>query len=249
MVRPGRSNSLATLKWRGRTVFYRPGSSDGRSIYQNLLRTGKKAEYYLPRAISPEVILDIGSNIGASILYFQHRFPSARIFGFEPHPDTFCVLQRNVANLPLVSVNNYGLAGVDATVAVRHDPVDFSAVSTKPEMMSASASASHVTCEIKHAGQALRDLGIEKVDLIKIDCEGAEYDVLHALPEEILSECKWIVGEIHDSSGFKLLELLASGFDLDLRKSMFEPRFRFHACNRSCAKSLDGTFDLPSLQL
>lgn len=249
IVRPRRSKSLGTLKWCGRKVFYRPGSSDGRSVYQNLLRTGTKAEYYLPRGVDPKIILDIGSNIGASILYFHQRFPSASIFGFEPHPGTFRVLQHNVADLPLVSVNNYGLAGADAKVAVRHDPIDFSAVSTKSEMMSRLASASLVNCEVKHAGQALRDLGIAKADLIKVDCEGAEYDVLSALPGEILSGCKWIVGEIHDSSGFKLLELLASRFDLDLRKSMFEPRFRFHACNRTCIKGLYGTFDLPSLQI
>jgi FkbM family methyltransferase len=249
IVRPRRSKSLAALKWRGRKIFYRPGSSDGRSVYQNLLRTGKKAEYHLPRGIDPKIILDIGSNIGASILYFHRCFPSARIFGFEPHPETFQILQRNIADLPLVSVNNFGLADVDATVTVRHDPIDFSAVSTKPEMMSASPAASRINCEVKHAGHALRELGIDKVDLIKIDCEGAEYDAMSAIPEEVLTGCKWIVGEMHDPSGFKLLELLASRFDLDLRKGMFEPRFRFHACNRAYAKSLDRTFDLPSLQI
>ncbi len=99
---PGaRSISLARLRWQGRNVFYRPGTSDPFVLYQVLLKTGKKAEYYLPPALQPKVILDIGSNIGALILYFKHQFP-AKIFGFEPHPETFSILRLNVAETPSV---------------------------------------------------------------------------------------------------------------------------------------------------
>lgn len=62
----------AKLRWQGRDVFYRSGTSDPFVIYQILLRRGSKAEYCLPLALEPKVILDIGSNIGASILFF-HR--------------------------------------------------------------------------------------------------------------------------------------------------------------------------------
>jgi len=59
------SDSLAKLRWRGKNVFYRPGTSDMTVLYQVLLRRGRKAEYYLPHTLKPKVILDIGSNIGA----------------------------------------------------------------------------------------------------------------------------------------------------------------------------------------
>ena len=95
----------------------------------------------------------------------------------------------------------------------------------------------------------MKNLGLTKVDLIKIDCEGAEYDVLTALPGEMLRQCKWIVGEMHDVSGFNLLTLLAPHFDLDLKKRMFAPSFRFHACNLACVRQLRETFDRNTLQL
>jgi hypothetical protein len=103
-------------------------------------------------------------------------------------------------------------------------------------------------CQMKHAGEVMKNLGVTKVDLIKIDCEGAEYDVLTALPEEMLRQCKWIVGEMHDVSGFNLLALLAPHFDLDLKKRMFVPSFRFHACNLGYARRLQGSFDRNALQ-
>ena len=111
-----------------------------------------------------------------------------------------------------------------------------------------SGPLSPTSCQIKHAGDVVRNLGLMKVDLIKIDCEGAEHDVLTSLPPDLLRQTKWIVGEMHDELAFPLLALLAPHFDLDLKKRMFAPFFRFHACNHACARQLRGTFDRDALQ-
>jgi FkbM family methyltransferase len=243
-----RGQPLAKLRWRGHDVFYRPATSDPLAIYQVLLRQRSKAEYYLPPALRPEVILDIGSNIGASILFFHEQFPAARIYGFEPHPETFRVLQKNVGSLPSVEVLNYGLGAADATVSFPFDGADFSRFLSKDKTADWSGPLSPNSCQVKHAGDVVRNLGLTKVDLIKIDCEGAEYDVLTSLPPDLLCECKWIVGEMHDESAFPLLALLAPHFDLDLKKRMFAPFFRFHACNLTCVQQLRGTFDRNALQ-
>ncbi|MEY2512595.1 MAG: hypothetical protein QOE26_3358 [Verrucomicrobiota bacterium] len=243
-----RDQPLAKLPWRGLDVFYRPATSDPLAIYQVLLRQRGKAEYYLPPSLQPEVILDIGSNIGASILFFHEQFPSARIYGFEPNPETFQVLQKNVDSLPSVEIFNYGLGGADATIAVPFDGADFSRFMSKDTTADWSGPLSPTSCQIKHAGDVVKNLGLTKVDLIKIDCEGAEYDVLTSLPPDLLFQTKWIVGEMHDESAFPLLALLAPHFDLDLKKRMFAPFFRFHACNFACVQQLRGSFDRNALQ-
>jgi FkbM family methyltransferase len=243
-----RGQPLAKLPWRGRDVFYRPATSDPLAIYQVLLRQRGKAEYYLPPKLQPEVILDIGSNIGASILFFHEQFPAARIYGFEPNLETFRVLQKNVGALPSVEVFNYGLGAADATIAVPFDGADFSRFMSKDKTAEWSGPLSPTSCQIKHARGVVGNLGLTKVDLIKIDCEGAEYDILTALPPELLFQTKWIVGEMHDELAFRLLALLAPHFDLDLKKRMFAPFFRFHACNLACVRQLRGTFDRDALQ-
>lgn len=239
---------LAKFNWQGRDVFYRPATSDPLAIYQVLVRTGEKAEYYLPPRLQPNVILDIGSNIGSSILFFHEQFPGAQIYGFEPHPATFAVLEKNVGRIPSVKIFNYGLGAADAELAVPFDNADFSRFMGKAEHADWSGPLSPTRCRIRHAGAVVQELGLTSVDLIKIDCEGAEYDVLNSLPLELLRRCKWIVGEMHDASAFPLLALLAPHFDLDLKKRMFAPTFRFHACNLACARELRGTFARDALQ-
>jgi FkbM family methyltransferase len=240
---------LAKISWHGRDIFYRPGTSDPLAIYQVLVRRGDKAEYYLPDALQPSVILDIGSNIGTSILFFHERFPGARIYGFEPHPETFRILEKNVGGIPSIEVFNYALGAVNAEVSVPFDGADFSRFTlAKISRGDWSGPLSPTACLVKHAGEVVRNLGLAKVDLIKIDCEGAESDVLTSLPPDLLSQCKWIVGEMHDASAFPLLSLLSPHFDLDLKKTMFAPFFRFHACNLACVPELRGTFDRNALQ-
>src|SRR5438477_10491920 len=247
ILRQGPTSSLARLRWSGRNVFYRSATADPFVLYQVLLRSGKKAEYYVPLGLRPKIILDIGSNIGASIIYFHRQFPDAKIFGFEPHPDTFRVLQENVAHLPGVLVFNYGLGATHQRVAARADNVNFGAFNTRGSFKDRGHPAAPVECEVRRLDDVLRELGIGQVDLIKIDCEGAEADVFSTLPDAILKHCQWIVGEFHDHTGFEVLARLAPHFHLDLKKTMFRSRFRFHACNLSKMQDLSRS-DLDALQ-
>lgn len=247
MLRQSPASTLATLRWRGREIFYRSGSTDPFVIYQILLKGGKRAEYYVPHALKPKTILDIGSNIGASIIYFHELFPEAKIYGFEPHPDTFRILQKNVANLSGVSVFNFGLGATNQRMAVPADNVNFGAFNTRGEFKDRGQPAAPVECEVRRLDEVLREVGIADVDLIKIDCEGAEADVFSTLPDEILNRCRWIVGEFHDHTGFEVLARLAPQFQLDLKKKMFRQRFRFHACNMNVAQQFSVS-DVDALQ-
>ena len=239
----------AKLRWHGRDIIYRPATSDPLAIYQVLLRRGEKAEYYLPEKLQPEVIIDIGSNIGMSLVFFHEQFPNAKIYGFEPHPETFRILEQNVAGLPGIKVFNYALGAANADVAVPFDGADFSRFTlSKNPGGDWSGPLSPTFCRVRHAREVVNELGLTNADLIKIDCEGAEYDVLTSLPIELVRKCKWIVGEMHDASAFPLLAMLAPHFDLDLKKTMFAPFFRFHACNLACVHELRGTFDRNALQ-
>jgi FkbM family methyltransferase len=247
VVRQQTSNSLGHVRWNGREVFYRPGTTDPLVLQQVLLKTGRKAEYFLPPRLRPEVILDIGSNIGGSILYFHRRFPGARIIGFEPHPETFAILQKNVADLSLVSVLNCGLGAASSRVTVPTESINFGAFSTKGRRHGQTDQRGNVECELRRLDDVLHELGIDKVDLIKIDCEGAEADVFAGLSPQILESCKWIVGELHDAAAFPLLAQLARQFDLDLKKRLFSPMFRFHACNTRNRDLREG-LDVDALQ-
>ncbi len=85
---------------------------------------------------------------------------------------------------------------------------------------------------MRNAAAALGELGIEQVDVIKIDTKGAEHDILTSLPEDNLASAKYIVGELHGKRDFALLEYLSRRFDVGLRRRLTNRLFNFQALPR-----------------
>ena len=94
----------------------------------------------------------------------------------------------------------------------------------------------------------IAELGLKQIDLIKIDVEGAEYEVLTALDPALLQEVQWIVGELHGVRDFALLDYLSTWFEIDGRKTITKECWKFHAVNRAQAPRLLRGFDLKTLQ-
>jgi len=225
---PGRIN---VLRWHGREIFYRPGTSDLEVIYKILLKPGRKAEYFVSDDINPAVVWDIGANIGAASLYFANRFPQAKIVCFEPVPDNFAILQRNITGIPGACAFNAGLGSSDGEMRI-------SASSYSLNMGGFSFHASHATPSpevsvmVRRPDTLARGEALPQPDLIKIDTEGAEWDILTAFSPEVLGKVRWIVGELHSVRSFELLEYLSPTFDIQTHKRWGNSLFNFSARNR-----------------
>ncbi len=76
---PGKFPKVATRAGDGGEIAFRRGTSDLSLIYDVLLKPGDKSEYWLPPALQPRTILDIGGNIGVASRYLAHHVPSARV--------------------------------------------------------------------------------------------------------------------------------------------------------------------------
>jgi hypothetical protein len=61
------------------------------------------------------------------------------------------------------------------------------------------------------------DLGVAAVDVLKLDCEGAEYDILEGTRSEVLRRCGRIIGEFHPVAGRS-----ASGLERTLSDAGFD---------------------------
>ena len=222
--------NIENYRWRGQAVYYRPGTSDARSIYEILLAPG--CEYRVPGSIKPHVILDIGGNIGISAIYYAVRFPQAHIYTFEPMEENFTLLERNISFYPNIRAFPVALGNsnrVQEIFASDH-PENFGGFSFFPE---GSNSSRKRKVQIKHAGDYLYEIGVKKADLIKIDSEGSEYDILASMDPEMLRETNWIVGELHGVRDFELLAYLSSHFDISVRKTLRKRLFIFRGCNKN----------------
>ena len=71
------------------------------------------------RRAAPRIV-DCGAHIGLSVLYFKRRWPRAQITAFEPSPDTFALLERNVGSNGLADVEL-----VNAAITASGDATSF----------------------------------------------------------------------------------------------------------------------------
>jgi FkbM family methyltransferase len=222
---------VSHFQWRGRTVHYRPGSSDLEVIYKILLKGGKKAEYFIPPGVEARVIWDIGANIGAASLYLAHRFPQAEIHCFEPIPENREMIDRNVNGISRIRVHPFALGAKEGTLEIHasDDGRNFGGFSFH---YSGTAQVPVHTVRMRTPREVVADGTAPPPDLIKIDVEGAEYDILTAFDPQVLSRVGWISGELHSKRSFALLEFLSQWFDVETKKSLGKPMFNFSARNK-----------------
>ena len=144
-------------------------------------------EYAAPLPAEPRHILDLGSNIGASVLYFAWRYPGAAITAVEASPALFRVLERNVGDLPSVTLR-HAAVGAAAEPVTFYEGVSSWEGSTQLSQWVQPERATEVP------GATLDEL-LDGVDTVKMDVEGAEFDILPA--SDRLGEVRAILGEIH----------------------------------------------------
>ena len=230
-----RGNPQAWFKWNGQRVYYRPGTSDIGNIRQLLLCDDNDAEYNPPHDLHPTVILDIGANTGMASLRFARLYPQARIYAFEPIPSNFALLSLNTAPYANITALQVALGANDGTLRM-HGPADGWNFISHSALTPPAGGGPAIEVSGRHAGSLLRELGITQVDLLKIDVEGAEHEVLVALPDDLLKKTGWILGETHGYLDFELLLRLNQHFELGISKPLGQRLLKFSGRNRASGR-------------
>ncbi len=216
-------------------IRYRPGTSDEHIIQALLV---EKKEYVFPK-FEPRLIFDIGSNIGVVSIILANVYPQAKIYCFEPIRENFDLLKENVVSYENVFPMQVALGNrtEDRRIYKSDDPTNFGGFST------------HISNQ-EDPGTLISVLDVEKLcdkigtpDLIKIDCEGAEHEILTSIPG--LKQVKWITGELHGIKDYALLERLDRDFRLQLSRGFGDKVWHFHALSKSW---VDFGLDLPPRQ-
>jgi len=152
--------------------------------YKNLQYLFKEiflsGEYFFSFPNNSPKILDCGSNIGMSILYFKKLYPDSTILAFEPNPNAFKLLKMNVEqnNLSNVQLFNVGLSNEESEL-------DFFMDSNKGTLVGSihktRGGDNKITVNCKKLSSYI---GTSHFDLLKMDIEGAEMGVLQDLITE-----------------------------------------------------------------
>ncbi len=198
-----------------RCLGYSVRINDGPNFYTLVKDIFINRIYHFEAQHPAPLILDCGSNIGMSILYFKRVYPRARVIGFEADPAVFPILEENIARNQLTDVRlvRAAIAGQGGVGALCADGKFSSCLAQYgPPAMAEAWSRHEVPCV------GLCDYLAEPVDLLKMNIEGAEHDALAGCGNA-LRMIREMVVEYHHLPGLprtlhKILALLhAQGFE------------------------------------
>ncbi len=146
--------------------------------------------YEFPFAGRAPRILDLGANIGLSVLFFKARWPDARVVAFEADPRIYAYLRRNLEANGISDVETVGKAAWDAD-----EQLTFLQEGADGGRVSRTGSGTPVSVEAVHLG---RLLAAQQFDFIKMDIEGAEARVVPACAQ-LLGTARWVFIEYHST--------------------------------------------------
>lgn len=205
---PGKSSLLGG-------IFY----SDSASLLSGVSEIFDKENYKFVTDKKSPLIIDCGSNIGLGIIYFKKIFPNANIIAYEPDPNIFKVLEKNMQDRCY-----QGITLINKAIYHEEKEISFSV-------------EGGFSGRINDTGKTLTNVQTEKlsnilknksVDFLKIDIEGAEYGVL----EEARNSLKFVSNifiEFHSETnkpqmlGEILNILKESGFRYHLKEAYVSP--------------------------
>lgn len=213
--------------------------------YQNFHISG---EHYLVRRLLPKllasstspILFDVGANEGSFSEDLVSAFPEASIYSFEPHRITFARLKSRVGGR--CQVFNYGLGDMAGSMKL-YDVGGHEEGTSHASLYADVISDIHhreidsVDVEIKTLDDVAVELGIAKIDFLKIDTEGNELSVLKGARRLLLESN---VGVIHFE--FNEMNVVSRCFMRD-----FAAMLKEYKLFRLLPKSLLELSDMPAL--
>ena len=151
-------------------------------------------------AMRSAVTLDIGAHVGIFSLLASHANPQGRVIAFEPMPEVFARLQRNIAQNRVTNVEcvNSAVGETDGTATCYH--VKESYLSSEATLSAESKPVGHAVhtsdVPVLRIDTFVQQRQLPRVTLVKIDTETTEPSVIRGMLETIRRDQPQILCEV-----------------------------------------------------
>ena len=174
---------------------YRPGTTDLLVLEQVFLDREYQVEPIAPESI--EYIVDLGSNIGVTAMFWAQRYPDARMALVEPDPDNFKLLQRNTAAF------RHRCVLLNAAVSDRGGETSFFRSDREygHSILKTDDCVSEIQVKALTVSDVLREAEFPRVDLLKMDIEGGEEIVMPTI-RNWKHAPRYLIAELHPPYDF-----------------------------------------------
>jgi FkbM family methyltransferase len=230
--RAGRGPDTLTFRTRTGARIDTPNRPGARvPVYEIFADDSYRFEWFLgPLLHRPIRVFDIGGHVGTFSVRLTQLHPDATVTAFEPSATTAAYLRRNVHNNGVtdrVSVVERALAATSGR-AVFDDNGAGSGLNGLAATRGVARSGVGTDVETVSFDDAMAMAG-GPVDVVKIDCEGGEYDLVLGSSPETWNAVQRVVIEHHPVAGHSWAELRArfAGVGLEVQDEDFVGR---HGC-------------------
>lgn len=166
-------------------------------------------------------IIDCGGNIGVATMFFKKKYPKAKILIFEPDKENFKRLQENIKN----NFSNYGIKLINAAVLDKEGSAQL--YTSNCDLVASMKKRGLHESKERVRTVKLSNYVNQKIDLLKIDVEGCEYEIIKDLVKnDKLQFISKIAIEFHSWTNRDATEIIKplekNGFCCRTEKASFE---------------------------
>jgi len=166
-----------------------------------------------------DIVIDIGAHVGYFSIHSSVNAKNGKIFAFEPYDKSFEILMKNlnINKIKNVIPENLGVSKHTGTSTL-YLKKDFAIGNSIYKNSNLDLKIDIKTISVQ---DIIKKNDIQKIDILKLDCEGAEYEILLNLDQETLRKIKKIVSEMHPNiENFEIEQvkkfLIKNGFDVKI---------------------------------
>lgn len=169
-----------------------------------------------------DIVLDVGAHVGIFSIYASAQAAKGQVYAFEPFPESFDMFEENIElncreNIRAIPAALSGETGIK-NLYLSKDSVCHS--------LNGGEGRKKIEVKADTLSEFMAVEKLEKIDYLKMDCEGGEYDIFFKAPDSVFAKISKIGMEYHnlnaENNVDKLKAFLESkGFTVTIGQGIF----------------------------
>ncbi len=184
------------------------------------------------------IMIDVGLNIGLTSLRMAQLNHIKKIYSFEPFVPTFHQAEKNMELNPQlaqkISIFNYGLSNEEKSVTIHYNPDLPGSMSSVKDRFPDKENVE--TIQLKEASEVLAPILVQHKEhvFLKVDCEGAEVEILPNLEKSgLLKKVDILIMEWHFGCYQQMIDILKrNGFLVKCQHEVVDEVGTIYAFNK-----------------
>ncbi|AQT46274.1 Methyltransferase FkbM [Bartonella choladocola] len=187
---------VLNMEFEGADLSLRIDDSDIR-VFKQIFVDNEYDSLNLPE--TAKTIIDLGANIGLSVFFFIKKFPDARIVAVEPDAVNFSIMEKNLEKFSKsVSLLQAAIWPTDGEVSLVEEDDDHASLGAWGYRTEASKDNSALSVKAISIPTIMKQYDMDFIDILKVDIEGAEYELFEKNYEDWIDKVGLVIIETHD---------------------------------------------------